>query len=116
MQWLLCAVTGKLPGQAGRSIQFATAPGQLEEKEWLNPSSYPCDDGHSCENRYTVGDVFFAEACMLQQMCRNRAELFRIRPGVTFQCDFDEDGFVDFTRDMLRMELNLNTGFGKNWF
>ena len=62
LEWQMCALTGKLPGQGSRSISFATAPRDLELSWWSDPSShptYPCKGwtiGSRCDpDGFTVG-------------------------------------------------------------
>lgn len=109
-EWLLCAAQGKLPGQEQPSqMRFASAPKALTLAEWNAPKTYPCDDGHSCAGRYTVGDVFFSEVCLLHRICHNGDELFRLERGQPFKCEFSEDGYRDAVRDLLRTTVNIDT-------
>lgn len=86
--WQTCAALGKLPGQGGKVIRFATAPKALELKEWEHPNSWPCY-GDCSAGVYAVGDVFFAEIAVFSHLCRNAGELLQLERGETFACDFD---------------------------
>lgn len=109
LEWLMCALQGKLPGQASGEMRFATPPKLLTNALWAAPKTYPCDDGRSCDNRYTVGDVFYSEACILLRVCRNGNDVFRLEYGQSFVCDFDEVQYSDLVRDLLRTALNIDT-------
>ena len=110
MRWLMCAALGKLPGQEQPAqMHFATPPRELTLAEWTAPTTYPCDDGQSCSHRYTVGDVFYSEACTLLRICRNGADVFKLEKGVRFRCDLDRDGYADYVRDLLRTTVNIDT-------
>lgn len=109
-EWLMCAAKGLLPGQGERTMRFATAPKSLAMGEWQTPRTYPCTDGKSCDNRYSVGDVFFSEACILRRICHNGEEIFRLDKGKSFTCDLNEEGYRDLVRDLLRTALNIDTG------
>lgn len=45
LQWLVCAGKGRLPGQGGRAMHFATPPSKLDTRTWITPISYPCEHG-----------------------------------------------------------------------
>ena len=65
LEWQMCALQGRLPGQGMRLIAFATPPRELQQAWWDAPSThptYPChEDGWCDPNKYTLGDVYFAE-------------------------------------------------------
>jgi len=91
--WQLCAVQGRLPGQAGRLLHFATAPKELQLHEWEHPTSWPCENGRCPTGKYSVGDVFFAEIAVFRWICRNTATLFQVDSGVMMECDMDMSAF-----------------------
>uniref|UniRef100_A0A7S3W3A8 Uncharacterized protein n=2 Tax=Emiliania huxleyi TaxID=2903 RepID=A0A7S3W3A8_EMIHU len=103
LQWLVCAGKGRLPGQGGRAMHFATPPSKLDTRTWITPISYPCEHG-GCgvgELKYAVGDVYFAELCLLNRFCRNGGQLFAIDgPREAFECDFDEEAYLAFAEDL----------------
>ena len=96
LEWQLCALQGKLPGQGTTQIAFATAPKELRLEWWEKPSThptYPCN-GRFCDpSGFTVGDVFFAEVAVAYALCKNRASLLRLAAGVFFECTLDEAAF-----------------------
>ena len=65
--------------------------------------------GKSCANRYSVGDVFYSEACLLRRICRNGDMLFKLERGAPFACDVDEEQYRDVVKDLLRTALNIDT-------
>jgi len=110
MQWEMCGVLGKLPGQDGgrdgpalqpRLLTFGTAPKDLNPKWFLDPTkhpTYPCHGSWCDPNGYTVGDVFFVEVCILFAVCMNREELFTVDVGDGFVCDFDPAGYTRLSK------------------
>jgi hypothetical protein len=102
LQWVLCAVRGLLPGQRGRgghapAIRFAKAPRELDTRDFADPGR-PNIDGAAWWNEphathYAVTDVFFGEVCVLSALCRNSWQLFTVRRGDKFVCDFDESNW-----------------------
>lgn len=115
LRWTVCAVKGHLPGQDASRIHFATAPREMGTHLWVHPEAYPCGPGgKDCgvgESRYSVSDVYFVEVCLLSRLCRNGAELFKLKEAVpkgtsardanTFQCDFDEAAFRELQGQLL---------------
>lgn len=100
--WQVCAALGRLPGQQGRSLRFATAPKALTLEEWYHPTSWPCEGSKSCpEGRFAVGDVFFAELAVFRAICENANELFVVERGQLTACLIDEEAYRDFTRRLM---------------
>ena len=99
LEWQLCALTGRLPGQGGKQVAFATAPKDLRLQWWEDPATHPtwpCN-GERCDpNRFTVGDVFYAEVMIAYTVCANRARLFELDQGELFECDVSEDAYRGF--------------------
>ena len=91
IEWQLCALNGKLPGQDGNKISFASAPKDVQLTWWNDPSTHPTYtprwDG------YSLGDVYFAELCIIFTLCSNRARLFELEVGETMECEMDPEGF-----------------------
>ncbi|KAL1511837.1 hypothetical protein AB1Y20_005122 [Prymnesium parvum] len=104
LAWVTCAILGKLPGQGGRLIRFASAPKELELKEWETPSSWPCY-GKCPSDTYAVGNVFFAEVAMFTFLCRNAQEIMSLEVGETFACDFDRGRYYLFASHLLGTQL-----------
>jgi len=94
LQWQLCAVNGKLPGQGLPQISFATAPKDLQPQWWTDPGNNPifgkwiafgcCDP-----MRFSVADVYYAELFVAYKVCANGAEIFNLEVGELFTCDLD---------------------------
>jgi len=98
LQWVACAVQGRLPGQSSNAVRFAKPPKELDTR-WLdNPDlvTGPPGDRWWFEphyNHYAVSDIFFGEVCVLSTICHNSWKLFTVERGEQFMCDFDVDGF-----------------------
>ena len=98
LQWVACAVQGRLPGQGTSNLRFAKEPKKLDTR-WLdNPDlvTGPPGDKWWFEphwNHYAVSDIFFGEVCVLSAICRNSWQLFSVERGEQFVCDFDIEGF-----------------------
>lgn len=101
LEWQLCAARGKLPGQQGRGIMFATAPKALSIEEWRVPNSWPCH--HGCpQGKYSVGDVYYAELVVYRQICRSAPQLFEVGRGEEMQCDVDSEAFAELAELLMR--------------
>jgi len=105
LQWQMCALTGKLPGQGSSRISFATAPRDLKPEWWTNPGgthpTYPCRGNWCDPNGFTVGDVYFAELAITTTLCRNREELYALDVGEFWECDLDETAWRSFTSRLM---------------
>jgi hypothetical protein len=96
--WLSCATRGRLPGQRGRELHFASAPRDLDwagyedagrtGSWWMEPHW----------QTFAVSDVFFAEVAMLNLLCANSQDLFGVGVGDTFTCDVDPEGLPELRR------------------
>lgn len=92
IEWQLCALRGKLPGQDGRKISFAAVPKDIPLEWWKDPErTHPTYKPK--RNGYALGDVFFAELCVTNTLCKNRGELYHLEVGQTMECDMDKAGF-----------------------
>lgn len=100
LQWQLCALSGRLPGQGSARVSFATAPRDLNLEWWTNPGgthpTYPCRGNWCDPNGFTVGDVHFAEMAIITTICRNREELYALDAGENWVCDFDAAAWRSF--------------------
>jgi len=100
LEWQLCALQGKLPGQGGTAIAFATRPRDVQLEWWANPSThptYPCrQDGWCDPGAFTVGDVFFAEILIAYKICSNGARLLELEIDETFHCQLDRSRYFSF--------------------
>lgn len=99
--WQVCAITGKLPGQDGQLLRFANDPKQLQLDEWEHPNSWPCKDGQCPTDRYSVGDVFFAELAIFRWLCRNAGTLLEVDRGRTTICALDPDAFRSLVQHLM---------------
>ena len=93
LAWQLCAATGKLPGQRGKTLRFATAPRELTLSEWGQPTSWPCESGRCPNGKFAVGDVFYAEIAVYRAICANAGDLFSVRVGEALECDVNVAAF-----------------------
>ena len=98
LKWTMCAVNGLLPGQDKHKLHFATAPRDLVIDTWHHPDSWPCENGECPAGKFAVGDVFFAEVCILNRMCENGAGLFQLDVGQEISCDLSEDKFLQLAK------------------
>ena len=100
LEWQLCALQGKLPGQGGTAIAFATRPRDVELEWWANPSThptYPCQQNGWCDpGAFTVGDVFFAEIVVAYKICSNGARLLELEIDEPFHCQLDRGRYLNF--------------------
>lgn len=98
-EWQACAAQGKLRGQGGNKIRFATAPKDLTWERfgvcggWTDRA---CDSFSAFAN----DDIYYLEICLFSQVCRNREEIFTIEAGQDYRCQFDRERFRDL-RDLL---------------
>ena len=98
LQWQLCALQGKLPGQGGKAISFATRPQDLQLEWWENPTThptYPCSGGQCDPGAFTVGDVFFAEVMIMYTVCKNGQQIFELAVDESFHCHLDRERYWD---------------------
>lgn len=129
LEWQVCAVLGKLPGQpAGdRSIRFANAPLELEVEPISSRSgSGPgarqarrrCDLNATNTTRnaagnstvvykpgyaYSLSDIFHLELCMFNQICTNGHEIFNLKVGEAFVCNFSHERFTALANVLLNV-------------
>jgi len=101
LEWQVCAAQGRLPGQGRRGIIFAHAPNQLDFRN--SPRLGHCSGwsgNKNCRgnNGYSTDSIFFLEVCLYSKMCSNRADLFNLRAGQEWHCDFDQYAFLDLSR------------------
>jgi len=101
LEWQLCALQGKLPGQRNHKVTFASAPRDLELRWWHNPSTHPtwpCENGRCPNGGFTVGDVYFAELMVAYTICTNGAELFELAAGEYFSCELSRERYFDLAQ------------------
>ena len=90
LQWVLCAVRGKLPGQSAPHLEFAKTPKSLDLRLLNNPALAKHNWWPSPhDTTFAVTDVYYAETCLLAQICTNHWDLFSADVLQTFVCDLD---------------------------
>ena len=115
------AVEGRLPGQqntrkdpgnvisnqvgtsSSGKLMFSIRPSSLSLQGFENPTEgcFSDPNGKCGPTTYAVSDVYVAEICVLSHICRNNEELFRMRVGEIFECEFEAAKFMGL-RTLLR--------------
>merc|ERR1712031_149562 len=93
LEWQICAAMGKLPGQGGVEIQFATPPSSIAfDGPWFHHctgyKTAPCSSSHGFAN----DDVFFTEVCTYSIICSNGNELLDLSDGQSWRCNLSDSG------------------------
>lgn len=101
LDWVLCAVQGKLPGQGTRDMHFATAPKDLDFRVFEDPGRGKAWWMEPHEKHFAVSDVYFAEVAILQQICSNSPQLFTVEQGDVFVCNLDTAAFQALAHALL---------------
>ena len=60
-----------------------------------------------------MGDVFFAEACIVDRLCRNGEGIFDLKAGEMFECDLDRDAYHEMA-DLFQKRVPIKEGC-VNW-
>jgi len=76
-EWMMCVAQKKV-GSVRGEIVFSLAPGSLD-----------IDVFNANPNGYQENDIYYLEACVLNEMCSNGEEIFAAGVGDTFVCDYD---------------------------
>ena len=86
-----CVVQGKANWGGGGSgeIVFTFAPGFLN-----------IDEFYWQQGRYVENDIYYLEVCVLNEMCKNRDEIFTKEHGESFYCTFDAERWAAAGRDL----------------
>ena len=103
VEWQLCAARGDLPGQGGKVMRFGFAPKFLEPDGGIHPIGQ-CEGYHpaGCGNiGYASSDIFYMEACLYSQVCKNRDEFWQLDATDDFVCEMDQAGFEQLRQWML---------------
>ena len=97
LEWQACAAKGLLPGQKDSQIVFAIEPSsvtpdgsngrQLGVCGGWTPAKKPTGGAYG----YATEDIFYLEICLFHHICRNGEELFQLRAGDVFVCDFSHE-------------------------
>lgn len=121
LEWMVCAAKGILPGQADDVIHFAKRPSELEPQSKEKPlgqckgwraGDWQCKDDPWDEKKekakaaktgaklperritgYATDSIYFLEVCMYSHICSNGDELFKLKVGDEWRCQFDETAF-----------------------
>mmetsp|Transcript_31075 Transcript_31075/g.65134 ORF Transcript_31075/g.65134 Transcript_31075/m.65134 type:complete len:165 (+) Transcript_31075:451-945(+) len=105
---MVCSAKGLLPGQGGKTIRFSKAPYTLQPDGlsgkplgkccgWVPEDMQPIGGSFG----YATDDIYYLEACIFSQICRNSDELFTLGVGDPFICDFSEDKFASLQQTLL---------------
>ena len=121
LEWQLCGIFGKLPGQGGdHSVRFANAPRELDVDPLVTMSRRKDAEEHQaprhrCEQQtrstrmtsnttrvksakkrlgYSLPDIFHLEVCIFHQICTNGRDIFRLKVGEPFVCRFSHERFT----------------------
>jgi len=102
-EWLVCSALGKLPGQGSKTIIFSEAPSALDFTR--SPRLGHCSGWSpiDCQgqNGYATDSIFFLEVCLYSQICANGHELFELKVGQPWQCEFDDEAFWELPRILM---------------
>ena len=96
--WITCAAKGSLPGQRGREMRFATAPRDLDWGGYRDPSRTGSWWMEPHDRTFAVSDVYYVEVAILNRICTNSADLFRVTRGEVFTCEEDVEGLGEIRR------------------
>jgi hypothetical protein len=103
-EWIYCAAKGKLaPGGAdsGGDLIFSLAPNSLELAPFYQKGGTGAYQG---DGYYSENDIYYLEVCVLNEICANRDELFRLDRGGHFRCQYDSAGHAELRDGLLRWE------------
>ena len=116
LEWQVCAAKGWLPSQGNTGIRFATAPNSLHTHGWkpFGKCGGWTPTG-KCDGGYATDDIFFLEVCLLNQICVNGHELFELKVGQPFYCQFDDARFIELKEILLRPPIDGDTWCPANY-
>ncbi|KAL1498949.1 hypothetical protein AB1Y20_013470 [Prymnesium parvum] len=104
LEWQVCAARGQLPGQQRPLIRFAVAPRDLDVSPESRRPLGACGGWHPPEAPtrgifgFTNDDIFFLEVCIFTQICTNGQEIFALKAGDTFTCQYSAAGLEKLTQ------------------
>ena len=80
---------------------FSLAPKDLDLAPFYQKggTGTPQGDGYYSEN-----DIYYLEACVLNEICANRRELFSVERGARFRCEYDPTGHKGMQEALLQWE------------
>ena len=97
VEWMLCAVHGRLatrykdsrsPAPAkGGEIEFSLAPKDMEMAPF-DENTLP-----RCCGDYAEDDIYYLEVCVLNEVCANSDEMWTIDVGVPWTCQLSDERY-----------------------
>uniref|UniRef100_A0A7S2J1X1 Uncharacterized protein n=1 Tax=Haptolina brevifila TaxID=156173 RepID=A0A7S2J1X1_9EUKA len=114
-EWQMCAALGRLPGQTSADLIFAHTPNTLEAGEGGAMPFGRCGgyrewgEIRDCSDGFATNDIFYLEVCIFNQVCTNGAELFDLKDGARWRCNFSSQGFHELQR-LLMARPEFGTG------
>jgi len=121
LEWQVCAARGLLPGQQSSTLVFAHEPRALFPDGTVNDkplgqcqgyAPYPPPTGGVYG--YRTDDIFFLEVCMFHHLCKNGDELFNLKVGEHFECDYDRTALYYLER-MLDVPFERRVDDEERW-
>ena len=93
-EWMICVIQGKANwgGGGDGQIIFSLAPSNLDMRDF-----------NSREGWYSENDIYYLEVCTLNEMCANRDELWTLKMGDPFFCQFDSAEWQQTRWDMMAL-------------
>ena len=128
LEWQMCAILGKLPGQPARdrTIRFANAPSSIEVEPVALKHRWGGQEARECgrlpttlrntgtiayvasngtvarrPRAYTISDIFHLEVCLFNQVCSNGHALFELKVDEPFVCEFSHARFEALAKVLL---------------
>ena len=102
--YVACAATGRLPGQGSNQINFATPPSTLLLADMTTDADGALSDTRGRETGYKMTDVTYLEYCILNEICANNEQLFKVQPDEPFFCEHSQERYDAFRDLMLSMD------------
>ena len=90
-EWMICIIKGAGAG-GDQSIIFSLEPKMLDLSHYSDNI-----------NGYSENDIYYLEVCTLNEMCSNHEEIFEKEVGEQFRCQFDEERWAQYGRDMIKL-------------
>lgn len=91
VEWMFCLIQSRA-GVGNGEIIFTLAPASLN-----------IDDFNSRSTSYIEDDIYYAEVCVLNEICRNRDDLWGAEIGDRFRCSIDRERWFHLGRAMMAM-------------
>ena len=95
LEWQICAATSSLPGQQSSGLVFAHPPRELNLAAAQRCAGFA---PLGCQSGYGTNQIFYLEVCIMTKLCRNKENVFELRVGEEFHCDFSADGARELQR------------------